>query len=374
MRFGHQSCVKEPAPSRGVVAAASSLLVAVIVAVLALVPAFSQASSRPTCAGAVATQISHKAHIVAKPHAVVVALGARSHKITVARGDKTSHTICGGPGDDTIEGGNGQDILDGGPGNDAIFGRHANDLMVGDNYNPRGDALGHAGRDDQHGGAGNDILIGDNLASGDASGAKPDRLSGNQGAETIIGDSAVTGSGTASGGAADWIAAEAGDDLAIADSFSPSGNAIGGGDDVLNHALGSALMIGDSATLTGNASGGGNDSIHGMTGGDAGRECHNCDNRDYGDSYALRPEGNDQGSGNDLLTAGLADNSFLDGGGSNPGGGGRGKDLCAGKAGGHTVAVRCALYRSIWKVLDKASPSLANYGAKWPGRSTSPRP
>ena len=41
-----------------------------------------------------------------------------------------------------------------------------------------------------------------------------------------------------------------GDDLVIADSFSPGGTATGGGDDVLNHALDSVLMIGDSATLT----------------------------------------------------------------------------------------------------------------------------
>jgi RTX calcium-binding nonapeptide repeat (4 copies) len=352
----------------------SVCLFAALALAAALLPKTSDARSRPTCAGVSATQVSHSAHIVAKPHGVVVALGARSHKITVARGDKTSHSICGGPGDDTIDGGNGRDILVGGPGNDSLYGRHANDLIVGDNYNPKGDALGHTGRDRLYGGSGNETMIGDNLASGNATGAKPDRLSGHVGAETIIGDSAVTGSGTASGGAADWVAAEAGDDLVIADSFSPGGTAIGGGDDVLNHALGSALMIGDSGTLTGNASGGGNDSIHGMTGGDDHVQCHNCDNRDYGDSYALRAGGTDQGSGNDLLTAGLADNAYLDGGGSDPGGGGRGKDLCAGKAGGHTVAVRCALYRRIWKVADKASPSLANYGSKWPGRSSSPRP
>jgi hypothetical protein len=353
------------------------LLAASAFAAAALIPKPSSAHSRPTCAGARATQVSHRAHIVAKPHGVVVALGARSHTIAVARGDKTSHAICGGPGDDKIEGGNGRDILDGGPGNDALYGRHANDLIVGDNYNPKGDARGHTGHDRLYGGAGNETLIGDNLASGDATGAKRDRLSGHLGSETIIGDSAVTGSGTASGGAADWVAAEAGDDLVIADSFSPRGSAIGGGGDILNHALGAALMIGDSATLTGGASGGGNDVLHAMTGGDDHRECHNCHNRDYGDSYALKAEGSYQGSGNDLLTAGLADGTYLDGQGNDPGGGAGGKDTCAGKSGGHTVALRCDFYLRIWKVLDKGqepSLSLAAYGAKWPGRSSSPRP
>src|SRR5439155_19776965 len=131
----------------------SLCLAAALVTTLVFSATTAAAGSRPTCGGAAATQVSRSAHIVAKPHAVVVATGARSHKITVARGDKTSHTICGGPGDDTIEGGNGQDILVGGPGNDAIYGRHANDLMVGDNYNPKGDALGHTGRDRLYGGA-----------------------------------------------------------------------------------------------------------------------------------------------------------------------------------------------------------------------------
>src|SRR3954452_4922287 len=85
----------------------SLCLLAALAFAAALLPRTSDARSRPTCAGVSATQVSRSAHIVAKPHGVVVALGARSHKITVARADKTSHMICGGPGDDTIEGGNG---------------------------------------------------------------------------------------------------------------------------------------------------------------------------------------------------------------------------------------------------------------------------
>jgi hypothetical protein len=306
---------------------------------------------------------------------VVVATGSRDNVVTVARGDKTHHVICSGGGADRIEGGNGRDILVGGPGSDAIYGRHANDLLVGDNYAANGDALGSVGRDKLYGGAGNDMMIGDNLASGNAGGAKPDRLGGNNGSETIIGDDAVTGNGTANGGAGDWVAAMGGDDLVIGDSFSPHGTATGGGNDTLNHAFGSTLMIGDSATLDGRANDAGNDSLHGMTGGDAHKECHACHNRLYGDSYALTT-GDYQGHGNDLLTAGLADNTYLDGEGSTPGGGGRGKDLCAGKAGGDTVAVRCALYRNISKVLkvEDPPPDVSTYGAKWPGRSSSPRP
>src|SRR6185295_14018798 len=141
---------------------------------------------------------------------------------------------------------------------------------------------------------GNEVIIGDNLASGDATGGKPDRLGGNVGSETIVGDSAVTGSGTASGGA-----------------------------DELNHALDSVIMIGDSATLTGTASGGGHDDLHGSTGGDFHQPCNGCDNRLYGDSYALTTDGSDSGAGNDLLTSGLGDQTYLDGQGSDPDGGGR---------------------------------------------------
>jgi hypothetical protein len=191
------------------------------------------------------------------------------------------------PGDDTIEGGNGQDILVGGPGNDTIYGRHANDLIVGDNYDPEGEAIGYIGRDRLYGGAGNDVFVGDNLASGDAGDAKPDRLSGNTGADTLIADDPVTGSGTADDGAGDWVAAMQGDDLVIGDSFSTQGRAIGSGDDVLNHSVGSTFMIGDSATLNGTASGAGNDALHAMTGGDLHQECHRCHNRIYGDSYAV---------------------------------------------------------------------------------------
>jgi hypothetical protein len=352
------------------------LLAALSFTAIALAPTASQARSRPTCAGVRATQVSHRARIVAKPHAVVFARGARDHTITVGKGDKTNHIICGGVGNDAIEGGNGRDILVGKPGNDGIYGRHGNDLILGDSYNPDGNALGDTGRDKPFGGAGNDVLIGDNLASGNASGAKPDELGGHNGSDTIIGDNAATGGGTVSGGADDWVAAMQGDDLVIGDSFSPQGAAIGGGDDVLNHALGSGLMIGDSATLTGTASGGGNDALHGMTGGDFHQECHRCHNRLYGDSYALAAGGAYQGTGNDLLTAGLADNTYLDGEGSNPDGSGRGKDLCAGKADGNTVAVRCAVYRRVWKVLkiQEPPPTMTSYGARWPGRSSSPRP
>ncbi len=145
----------------------------------------SAARSRPTCAGVRATQVSPKSRIVAKPHAVVVARGKRGHTIKVARGDHTRHIICGASGKDQIEGGVGDDILVGGPGNDRVFSRRGADLIVGDRYSRAGDAIGDAGRDTLYGGRGNEVIVGDNLAGGDATGGKPDRLGGNVGSETI---------------------------------------------------------------------------------------------------------------------------------------------------------------------------------------------
>jgi Ca2+-binding RTX toxin-like protein len=302
-----------------------------------------------------------------------------SREASATRGDHSNHIICGGRGDDTIDAGPGRDTLIGRPGNDLIKGHSGNDLIVGDKYNPNGNAIGDTGRDELYGGRGNEVIIGDNLASGDATRGKPDGLHGNTGAETIVGDSAVTGSGTANGGAHDWVAAMRGDDLVIGDSFSRGGTAIGGGDDVLNHALRSTLMIGDSATLTGDASGGGNDALHSASGGDFHQRCRNCDSRLYGDSYALTTMGTDRGRGNDLLTGGLGDNTYLDGQGSDPAAGGRGKTLCAGNPDGHNVAVDCAVYKHIQRVLEVPQPpparsELRRYGAWWPFRSTSPRP
>jgi len=147
----------------------------------------------------------------------------------------------------------------------------------------------------------------------------------------------------------------------------------------LNHALDSVLMIGDSATLTGTASGGGNDELHGSTGGDFHQQCDGCDNRLYGDSYALTNDGSDWGIGNDLLTAGLGDQTYLDGQGSDPDAGGRGRTLCAGNTDGKNVAVACAVYKQIQQVRKVPEPppplsQLTRYGARWPFSSTSPRP
>jgi Ca2+-binding RTX toxin-like protein len=355
------------------------LLASVIFTMAALDPTGSRARSRPTCAGVSATQVSHRSRIVAKPHAVVVARGSRDNRITVAQGDHTRHIICGASGDDLIEGGTGKDILVGGPGRDQVYARRGADLIVGDSYRRAGEVIGRVGRDTLYGGRGNEVIVGDNLGSGDATGGKSDRLGGNLGSETIVGDSAVTGTGTATGGADDWVAAMQGDDLVIGDSFSPGGGAIGGGHDVLNHALDSVLMIGDSATLTGTASGGGNDALHGATGGDYHQRCVGCDNRLYGDSYALSNAGTDWGTGNDLLTAGLGDDTYLDGQGSHPAAGGRGKTLCAGNTDGRNVAVACAVYRHIQLVRKVPEPppplrQLERYGAWWPFRIASPRP
>ena len=354
-------------------------MVGLIVTVVALDATASAARSRPTCAGVRANQVSHKSRIVAKPHAVLVARGKRSHKIRVKLGDRTRHIICGASGDDDIEGGIGNDILVGGPGNDRIYGRRGSELIVGDRYRRGGDAVGKTGRDTIFGGQGNEVIVGDNLAGDDADGGKRDRLGGNVGAETIIGDSAVTGSGTASGGADDWVAAMQGDDFVIGDSYSPRGAARGGGDDDLNHALEDVLMIGDSATLAGTASGGGNDKLHGATGGDYYEKCRGCNNRLYGDSYALTTDGSDSGRGNDLLTAGYGDYTYLDGQGSDPGGGGRGKTLCAGNSDGHNVAAACAVYQRIQQVRRVPEPpppkwQLKRYGAWWPFRIGNPRP
>ena len=274
--------------------------------------------------------MSHRSHIVAKPHAVVAALGKRRHRITVFTNDKTSHVICGGPGADEIYGGRGRRHLVGGRGKDGLKGGPGRNLLVGDNYHPHGNAVGHTAHDKLIGGRGRDVLVG----------------------------------------------AAKGDDLTFGDSFSRCGAAIGGGD-TINDGPGADLDIGDSATLTGKASGGGNDTIHGADGGDANARCapHTCDDRLYGDSYALSTKARHRGTGNDLLAGDQGDN-YLDGLGSKPGGGGRGKTLCAGNNTGHNVAIHCAVYKDVQKVLEtpEPPPPLKGYGAPWPGRTGSPEP
>ena len=355
------------------------LLAGLILTVVALDATASAARSRPKCAGVRATQISSKSRIVPKPHAVVFARGKRDNTIKVAKGDRTRHIICGGSGRDNIEGGRGDEILVGGPGTDRVFSRRGNDLIVGDSYSRTGDATGRTGRDTLYGGRGWEVIVGDNLGAGDATGGSRDRLGGNVGRETIIGDSAVTGSGTASGGADDWVAAMEGGALVIGDSFSPRGDANGGGDDLLNHALNSVLMIGDSATLTGTARGGGNDELHGSTGGDFHKRCRGCHDRLYGDSYALTGDGDEWGRGNDLLTADEADHTYMDGQGSEPGAGHHGRTLCAGHSHGETVATACDVYLRIQQVRRAPEPPpprwrLKRYGAWWPVLKASPRP
>ena len=140
------------------------LLAGLILTVVVLDATASAARSRPTCAGVRANQISSKSRIVAKPHAVLVARGKRSHKIRVQQGDRTRHIICGASGDDDIEGGVGDDILVGGPGNDRIYSRRGAELIVGDRYSRGGDAVGKTGRDTLYGGQGNEVIIGDNLS------------------------------------------------------------------------------------------------------------------------------------------------------------------------------------------------------------------
>ena len=356
---------------------AASLAGAVILAAIALDSASSQARSRPKCAGRPATQVSHKSHIVAKPHAAVVALGKRDHKITVFKNDRTNHIICGGPGNDEIDGGRGDDVLVGGSGKDTIKGGPGQNLIVGDNYNRHGNAIGHVGRDRLIGGRGREVIIGDNLASRGARGATPDRIESKAGNDTIVGDSAVTGCGKARGGGADKIGAAQGDDLTIGDSYSRCGNAIGGGNNTINDGPGADLDVGNAATVTGKAKGGGNNTIHGADGGDTNAKCapRACDDRLYGDSYAFSQRGTYHGTGNSLLAGDQGDN-YLDGMGSKPGGGGRGKTLCAGNRTGHNTAIHCAVYKDIQKVLKRPEPPppLTKYGAPWPGRQSSPQP
>jgi hypothetical protein len=111
-----------------------------------------------------------------------------------------------------------------------------------------------------------------------------------------------------------------------------------------------------------------------MTGGDNHRRCDTCDQHLYGDSFALTNKGTHAGTGNDLLTAGLSGKSYLDGMGSDPGGGGRGKTLCAGNQFGDNSAINCAVYKDIQHILkhEQPPPPLKQFGADWPARSTSP--
>jgi Ca2+-binding RTX toxin-like protein len=238
--------------------------------------------------------------------------------------------VCAGRGRDRVIGSDTKEKLIGGRGSDYLEGDLGNDLLVGDQFNPFGDAMDPVGKDTLSGGGGRDEIIGDNFGSRDAAGGRHDEVCpnrrGNGGglwnADKIIGDSAVMGAGTARGGGNDHICGEAGADLVVGDSYSPSGRARGGGKDALNGGGKSDIIVGDSYTRTGIASGSGNDRVHGLWGNDF----------LYGDNFASSRFGEVKRGGADTVT-GDDGNDRLKGGPRT--------DICAGGSGRDVARRSC---------------------------------
>jgi Ca2+-binding RTX toxin-like protein len=331
------------------------------------------ARSRPTCFGKPATIVGGNGSnkISGTPYDdVIVARGGNDVIEAQGRANHGRDLICGGEGKDEIEGSGDAEKISGGPGNDRINGGHGNDLIVGDNYGAVTDS-GGTGRDHIEGGFDRDFIVGDNLARGDASGQSPDWIGGNAGGDKIVGDSASL-RGDATGGASDHVAGATGDDIVIGDSYAAHGTARGSGDDShttannkasVDGGPGEDLLVGDDYTVNGTTIGGGKDAIHSADGGDAGAKCHGheCDDVQYGDSYAAScGRGHDiktihcqdaatSGGGFDLLTSDQG-SDFMNGGlPNNLDVRGKRRDRCNGGS-GHDVSVHCEYnYRNVEK-------------------------
>ena len=307
-----------------------ALLAAVIGAAVALaLPA--AATARSKCFGHRATIVgsNQRNHIKGTHHRdVIVGKGGNDELI----GNGGRDIICGDSGNDRIFAGKfpHQSItkddptkLSGGPGNDLLEGGFNDDFMVGDNASFGGNAKGPVGKDDLEGEFGNDYEIGDNYSSGgNADGGRHDFIQAQKGADTIIGDSAVTGDGRARGGANDHFASSSGHDFEVGDSYSPQGRAIGGGNDELNAGPGDDLAVGDSYTRTGFASGSGRDQLHMQQQNDVA----------YGDNHAARSAGRVRGGKHDFI-GGFSGIDHLHGGPRD--------DTCNGGSGHHDTAEHC---------------------------------
>ncbi len=340
-----------------------------VAALAALVVATAgSARARGSCYGKPATITGTNGPNNIKLTAKKDIVDARGGNDTIqASSSKTNHgkdIVCGGSGNDKITGNNENNILIGGPGNDAIKGAPGNDLIVGDNANPKGPENGPTGSDDLNGTGGQDFVVGDNYATGNVSGASPDKnIVGLNGNDTIIGDDASL-HGNATGGKTDRMGGADGNDLVVGDSYAAHGVARGSGDDNLNAGPGDDVEVGDNYSVDGRASGGGKDILAGPDGGDAGATCKAkdpCNDTFYGDNYvascapnsspkaqasrsvirceAMRAPGGaadlhittDQG--NDFINGGPPDDPALRGDG----------DVCAGGSGNDT-GTRCELY------------------------------
>ena len=158
-------------------------------------PPPTAAAARPTCFGHKATIVGNNRgnHIKGTHHADVIAgLGGRD----VIIGNGGRDIICGGSGNDRIYGGNAEPAqhdkpttLIGGPGNDQHRGQLRQRFHRRRQRQPKGDAIGHVGRDKIDGEFGNDYIVGDNYSRFDATGGKHDLILGQKGNDTMIGDS-----------------------------------------------------------------------------------------------------------------------------------------------------------------------------------------
>jgi RTX calcium-binding nonapeptide repeat (4 copies) len=343
----------------------AALIAAAALIALALASSGS-ARARGSCFGQPATITGTNGADNIKLTANKDIVDARGGNDTIQAGStRTSHgkdIICGGDGNDKITGNNEDNILIGGPGDDDIKGGPGDDLIVGDNANPKGTESGPTGSDTLNGTGGKDFVVGDNYASGNVTGASPDKdIVGLDANDTVIGDDASL-NGNATGGANDRMAGADGNDLIVGDSYAPKGTASGSGDDNLNAGPGNDVEVGDNYTVSGRASGGGDDKLAGPDGGDFGVTCKPkdpCDDTFYGDNYvaSCAPNSSPQAQashaviqcvaarggptgGVDLLTPDQ-NNDFMNGGPPDTGGpNGKDPDRCSGGSGIDT-ATRC---------------------------------
>jgi Ca2+-binding RTX toxin-like protein len=130
--------------------------------------AASPEADRPRCAGRTATLVSADRYIHGTRGPDVIVAGGGSNRIVGGRGNDV---ICAGAGRDRIDGGRGKDTIDGKRGADLVDGGRGSD-----------DLRGGQGRDRVRGGSGNDTVGGGPGARDDVDGGMgDDRVTGGSG-------------------------------------------------------------------------------------------------------------------------------------------------------------------------------------------------
>ncbi len=238
----------------------------------------------------------------------------------VLYGNGGDDLLSGDGDDDILQGGEGHDVLSGGTGNDILFA-DPDDGTAWDDELDGGDGddqlRGGLGRDTLYGGSGNDELAGDNpVAPGFATGGDADALYGQDGDDLLVGGD---GSDLLDGGAgSDELSGGAGSDQLA-----------GGADaDSMLGGLGNDTLRGDGGadTLSG---GDGNDMLEGGTEADSMLG-------GIGNDRLWGNDGNDLVAGNegeDLLYGNAGNDELQGGEGNDTLNGGEGNDLVAGQAG-----------------------------------------